>query len=330
MSDINFVYPEIAWLIPVIIITVIMREKFRNRASIVFSDVTTLTAAAPSKICLKQWLPILLRIIVFLLLILALARPQITEHQKEQTTEGIDIILAIDTSGSMKAEDFQPLNRLEVAKEEARKFIKWREHDRIGLVIFAKESITQCPLTLDHNVLLSFLDKIQVGYIDDGTAIGLSLSSAVNRLRDSKAKSKVIILLTDGENNAGQIDPETAAELANTFDVKVYTIGIGREGLVPFPHDDPLLGRRYLNVEVNIDIETLQKIAQITGGKFFRARDKTSLEQAYSQINELEKTEIKSSSYEFHSEVFHLFAYPAMLFLILEIFIRNFFSIKIP
>jgi Ca-activated chloride channel family protein len=267
---------------------------------------------------------------MFLLLIAALARPSSISSDKEYQTHGVDIMIALDISGSMLAEDFQPENRVYVAKQEATKFIKGRENDRIGLVVFSKQAFTQCPLTLDYRILIELLSEIRVGMIADGTAIGMGIATAVNRLRDSNAKSKVIILITDGENNAGNIDPITAAELAKSFGIKIYTIGVGKGGLVPFPVDDPLFGKRYVQANVDIDETTLKRIADITGGLFFRARDTAGLSEIYERINKLEKSDVKVKEYRSYNEMFPLFLIPALLLLLLDIFLRRTFLLKVP
>ena len=278
---------------------------------------------------LHRFLP-WMRLAAVLLFIVALARPQRVAAEKEYETNGVDIVISLDISGSMLAEDFKPENRMLVAKQEAIKFIRGRENDRIGLVVFARKAFTQCPLTLDYDVLTRLVEEVQIGMIADGTAIGMGLATAVNRLRDSKAKSKVIILITDGENNAGNIDPVTAAELAKTFGIKAYTIGVGRGGLVPFPVNDPLFGKRYVQANVEIDEMTLKRIADITGGLFFRARDTQSLAQIYEKINQLEKTEIKVKEYRSYEELFHYVLIPALALLFIEIFLSRTVLLKVP
>lgn len=268
--------------------------------------------------------------LALILIIAAFARPQGVESEREFETKGIDIILALDISGSMLAEDFKPVNRMMVAKEEAKKFIKGRENDRIGLVVFARKGYTQCPLTLDYQVLEQLIDEVEVGLIKDGTAIGLGIGTAVNRLRDSKAKSKVIILLTDGENNAGNVDPITAAELARSFGIKIYAICIGRGGLVPFPVEDPIFGKRYVQAEVKIDEKTLRRISDITDGRYFYASDPEALAKAYKQINELETTEVKVKEYSSYRELYKLFLFPGMLLLVLEALLTNTIFLKLP
>ncbi|MBI4397999.1 MAG: VWA domain-containing protein [Candidatus Omnitrophica bacterium] len=272
----------------------------------------------------------LLRILTLVLVIVALARPQAAESEREFETRGVDMIISMDISGSMQAEDFHPQNRLEVAKEEAKKFIKGRRQDRMGMVVFARQAYTQCPLTLDYDVLVSLIDDIRIGMIKDGTAIGLGIATAVNRLRESDAKSKIIILITDGENNSGNIDPVTAAELAQGFGVKIYTIGIGKGGMVPFPVDDPLFGRRYVQARVDIDEKMLKRIADITGGTFFRARDPRGLEEAYKRIDKLEKTEVKVKEFSNYSDIFYYALWPALILLLLEILLSATVLLKLP
>lgn len=324
----EFRYPYI--LIALLAIPVILwLASKRRRAAFFFSE----TSAFPSSWSMKQMLfgllP-LLRAVILALFIAALARPESVSSEREYQTKGVDIMISLDLSGSMLAEDFKPENRLLVAKQEAAKFIKGRENDRIGLVVFAKKAFTQCPLTLDYDILIKLLGDVQIGMIPDGTAIGMGLATAVNRLRESDAKSKVVILITDGENNAGNIDPVTAAELAKSFKVKVYTICIGRGGLVPFPVNDPLFGKRYVQANVEIDEYTLKRIADITGGLFFRARDPKSLSEIYEKINALERTEIKVKEYRSYAPLFHWFILPALLLLCLEILLSRTVLMTVP
>lgn len=229
-------------------------------------------------------------------LIAALARPQQENVTVEQKTEGIDIVISMDISSSMRAEDLKP-NRLEAAREVALDFVDGRLSDRIGMVVFARQSYTACPPTLDYTLLKNVINELKMGQIQDGTAIGMGLATAVNRLKDSDAKSRVIILLTDGMNNAGEIDPVTAAELAQTYQIKLYTIGVGSRGTAPYPVDDPLFGRRYQNVSVDLDEEMLTEIATKTGGQYFRAVDTEELAKIYDQIDEMEKTEVEEIIY---------------------------------
>lgn len=273
----------------------------------------------------------LLRLLIIGLLIVALARPQSGAKQQEITTEGIDIMMVMDVSTSMLAEDFKPKNRLEAAKLVAQEFIQGRQNDRIGLIIFAGEAFTQCPLTLDYGVLVQLLDKIEVAPKDwDGTAIGNGLATAVERLKDSKAKSKVIILLTDGRNNAGEVDPITAAQIAQTFDIRVYTIGAGKRGSALYPIDDPVWGRRYVNMPVEIDEELLKKIAAQTGGQYFRATDSNKLREIYAQINEMEKTKIHVKEFTKYSELFTNYAGLGLLLLLVEVLLAGTYLRKLP
>ncbi len=236
--------------------------------------------------------PELLRVGIAVLAVLALARPQQLAAGRPLTTSGIDIVLALDASGSMKAEDFQPRNRLEVAKAAAAEFVDARPDDRIGLVTFAGQAVTQVPLTLDHEALTASIDRVAVGSLADGTAIGTSLATSVNRLRESDARSKVVILLTDGVNNAGEVDPMTAAETARALGVRVYTIGVGTTGEAPYLLDDPRFGPRYVRVVVRIDEELLRAISERTGGRYFRATDPEALREVYAAIDRLERSEL--------------------------------------
>lgn len=263
------------------------------------------------------------------LLIIALARPQSGMRGEEVLTEGVDIMLAMDISSSMLAEDIKP-NRVEAAKEVAAEFIQGRKNDRIGLAVFAGQGFTQCPLTLDYGILLSFLKEIKVGLIEDGTALGMGLVTAINRLRSSEAKSKVIIALTDGRNNRGEIDPLTAAQAAQALGIKIYTIGAGTRGTAMYPVDDPFFGKRYVPMPVDIDDNTLGRIARMTGGRYFRATDRTELAGVYKEIDELEKTEIKVQEYTRYSEQFYYFAGLALLLLLVEVVLSQTRFRKIP
>lgn len=302
----------------------------RHQVSLAYSNNSYLKKGEMSlRAMLYSFLP-LFRAGSFAIFVFAMARPQQVTAEREYQTNGVDIVIAMDISGSMLAEDFKPENRMVVAKQEAIKFIKGRENDRIGMVVFAKKAYTQCPLTTDYNILNQLIEQIQIGMIADGTAIGMGLATSVNRLRDSKAKSKVIILITDGSNNAGNIDPITAAELAKAFGIKVYSICIGRGGMVPFPVNDPLFGKRYIQANVEIDEMVLKRISDITGGLYFRARDPRSLSEIYEKINNLEKTEIKVKEYRSYNELFSLFLVPALLLLLLEVLLSRTILLKVP
>ena len=262
-----------------------------------------------------------LHALAVILLIIVIARPQSTNKFQNTSTEGIDIVLTLDISGSMLAKDFRP-DRLEASKNVATEFISGRPYDRIGLVIFSGESFTQCPLTTDHAVLINLLREIQSGMIEDGTAIGMGLATAVNRIKDSEAKSKVIILLTDGVNNRGEIAPATAAGIAKTYGIRVYTIGVGTQGVAPYPVQTPY-GIQYQNMPVEIDEGILQEISQTTGGKYFRATDNDKLIQVYREIDKLEKSKIDVRQFSRKEEKFLIPSIIAFCLLILELIIRN-------
>jgi Ca-activated chloride channel homolog len=236
------------------------------------------------------------------LLILALARPQTGASRSEVKSEGIDIVLCLDVSGSMRAEDMGPGNRLAVVKEVAKKFVAGRPGDRMGLVVFSGGAYTQCPLTLDHGIVTSLIDQIDFGQVADGTAIGMGLATSVNRLREAKGKSRVVILLTDGQNNAGEIDPPTAAKAAHALGVRVYTIGAGSKGAARIPVDDPVFGRRYVTIDASIDENTLQNIAKETGGRYFRATTAEALEKIYDEIDHMERSEASTVEYVDYNE----------------------------
>jgi Ca-activated chloride channel homolog len=275
-----------------------------------------------------EHLPFALKMLAFVAVVIVLCRPQSSNSFQNVTTEGIDIVIALDISSSMLSEDLNP-NRLEAAKKVASTFISGRPNDNIGLVLFAGESFTQCPLTTDHTVLLNLFGSIKSGLIEDGTAIGLGLANAVNRIKDSQAKSKVIILLTDGSNNRGDIDPLTAAELAKTFNIRVYTIGVGRKGKAPYPFQTAY-GIQYQNIEVDIDEQPLRKIAAITGGEYYRATSNNSLKGIYAKIDQLEKTKMNVHEYSKKREEYRIFAIAALLFLLLDILLRNTLLRRLP
>ncbi|MBO4745422.1 MAG: VWA domain-containing protein [Bacteroidales bacterium] len=264
-----------------------------------------------------------LEMVAVALLIVALARPQSSEKNSTTNVEGIDIVMTMDVSGSMLAEDFKP-NRLEAAKKVGAKFVDGRPNDRIGLVVFASESYTQCPMTTDHKVLNQLMSEIKTGIIEDGTAIGDGLSIAISRLKDSDAISKVIILLTDGVNNTGSIDPISAAEIAKMFGLRVYTIGVGTNGTAPYPVQDFFGNKRYQQVEVNIDEDMLRQIANMTGAQYFRATDNSSLDKIYSEIDKMEKSRIEVYEFERKTEEFFPFAAIALGLLALVFLMRTF------
>jgi len=279
-------------------------KKSLKPAPIGFSDLRLFINPRPTiKTVIYQAVPII-KTAAMILVIIAAARPQSSFGQREVSTEGIDIMLALDISGSMMAEDFKPDNRLTVAKNVIREFVKGRQGDRIGLVAFSRQAFTQCPLTTDYQLLLQFIDKVDFGMVEDGTAIGLALATAANRLVSSDAKSKIIILLTDGANNAGQIDPLTAAKAIAALGIKVYTIGAGTEGMVDMPVMDPVYGKRYIRTQSDIDEDLLQKVAAMTGGQFFRAKNSAALKEIYDQISAMEKTKIEVKEYYEYNELY--------------------------
>ena len=291
--------PEYFWLLlflPIFVGYVAWKIFFRKQPSFTFSSTAALKNLPGNYKAWLVYLTPLLYVAAFGLIVVAMARPQLQNTTVEQHTEGIDIMLSIDISTSMRAEDFEP-NRMLAAKEIAGDFINNRRSDRIGLNVFARESFTVCPPTVDHRLALQLLDTIDMGMVRDGTAIGVGLATAVNRLRNSEAESKVIILLTDGMNNAGEVDPITAGEIAASQGITVYTMGIGTRGTAPYPVDDPVFGRRYQNVSVDIDEEMLQQIADMTGGKYFRATDNREMIEIYEEIDRLETTEIEEIVY---------------------------------
>ena len=315
-------------LIPLLVFWYIRRQKGR-RATLRFSYLGFVKEIRQTGAVRARHVLFALRMLVLCLVILAFARPQSGVKGEDVITEGIDIVLALDVSSSMLAEDIQP-NRVEAAKAVAADFIKGRTNDRIGMVVFSAQGYTQCPLTLDYGILLSFMDEIHVGMIEDGTAIGMGLATAVNRLRNSEAKSKVIILLTDGRNNRGEIDPGTAAQAAQAFDVRIYTIGAGTHGTAMYPVNDPFYGKRYVPMQVDIDERTLRRIADMTGGKYFRATDRESLEGVYEEIDEMEKTKIEVREYTRYSELFFYLVGLAMILFVGEIGLAHTRFRKIP
>lgn len=318
---IKFANPEYLYLLLLVPLAAFYLFKRKGTPFLRFADVRLLKQLKPTLRVRLRWLPNALKIAALSLLIIALARPQSTHENYETITEGIDIVIALDISTSMLAQDFQP-NRFKASIEVAKEFIKGRKNDRIGLVVFAGESYTQCPLTGDYKILLELLDKIKLGVIEDGTAIGDGLINAVNRLRESKAKSRVVILLTDGENNRGEVAPETAADAAKAMGVRIYTIGVG-EKFAPYPVQD-FFGRTILqNVEFNIDETMLSYMAKITDGKYYRARNANKLKAIYKEIDEMEKTKISTKTYKRFAEKYNNYLIPALLLLLLGIILEH-------
>ncbi len=303
-------------------------EMHKSDASLQISSHQSLIKFPKSKRLRYRHVPFVLRVLGIVALIIAIARPQASNSWRTESTEGIDIMMALDISGTMMAEDLKP-NRLEASKDVATEFIMSRPNDNIGLVVFSGESFTQCPLTTDHAVLVNLFKGVKYGLIEDGTAIGLGLANAVNRIKDSKAKSKVIILLTDGSNNRGDIAPITAAEIAKTFGIRVYAIGVGSHGMVNIPVQTPI-GIQYQQMESEFDEKSLQDIAELTGGQYFRATDNSKLRKIYQEIDQLEKTKISVKEYSKKNEEFFIFSLLAFLFLLSEIVLRNTVLRKIP
>ena len=329
-DGITYAYPWVLYLlliIPVLIAWYIFRG-MGNQVSVTYSSLNVFKDV-PSTIRERLLhLPVAIRMFALALLIIALARPQKFAAGENVVTEGIDIAMVLDISGSMLAEDFKP-NRLDAAKIVIDDFIAGRITDRIGLVVFAREAFTQCPLTIDYSVLRNLLLDIRTGMIDDGTAIGNGIANGVNRLKDSDAKSRIIILLTDGVNNSGEIDPISAAEIAKTFGIRIYTIGVGTRGQAPYPVQTPF-GIRYQMMPVEIDEEVLQQISGLTDGQYFRATNNKALEQIYEKIDKLEKTKIEITSYKNASEVYYGWLGWGLILLIIELGISKTIFRKIP
>ncbi|WP_430814862.1 vWA domain-containing protein [Carboxylicivirga sp. RSCT41] len=324
INDIVFAHPLFFWLlliVPAYIAWYVLKQK-GMQASLKISTLKGFTKAPKSKKVYLRHLLFAFRVLSIVLLITVLARPQSSNSYRNETTEGIDIMMALDVSGSMIAEDFKP-NRLQAAIRVAEDFINGRPDDKIGLVVYGAVSFTQCPLTTDHRVLINLFKDINNLNIDQsGTAIGMGLATAVQRIKESDTKSKVIILLTDGVNNRGEIAPMTAAEIAKTFGVRVYTIGVGTTGMAPVPYQT-VWGKQYRQEEVKIDEELLEGIADMTGGKYFRATNESKLVEIYEEIDQLEKTRIEVREYTKRKEEYWWFAAFAGLFLLLEIFLRS-------
>ena len=322
MNNITFARPELFYLLLVIIpmiVWYVLRQK-KSKASIQISTLVPLKKAPLTWKHTLRHLAFVLQVAVMTLIIVCLARPQSSDSWQNQTVEGIDIIIALDMSSSMLARDFHP-NRLEAAKSVATEFISGRLYDRIGLVVFSAESYTQCPLTTDRAVLINLFQNLQSGLLEDGTAIGLGLANAVSRLKDSEAKSKVVILLTDGENNRGEIAPITAAEIAKTFDIRVYTIGVGTIGTAPYPVQTPF-GIQIRDVEVKIDEKTLQDIANITEGKYFRATNNKTLIEVYKEIDRLERSKIENKEFSKKNEEYRQYAIGALFLALLAMVLQ--------
>ena len=324
LNDIEFANPEYFWFLLIVPLLIAWYIYQVNRSVPLMKHPDTRrfeTGRRDIMLYLRHY-PALTRSLAYALLIVALARPQSSMSWEDITTEGIDIVLALDISSSMLAEDLKP-NRLQAAKKVAMNFISERPNDRIGLVVYSGESFTQCPLTIDHDVLLNLFDDVRNGMIEDGTAIGDGLATAVNRLRESEAKSKVVILLTDGQQTAGSLPPLTAAEIAKQFNVRVYTIGVGTIGTAPFPFQTPMGTTQYQNMPVKIDEATLKGVAEMTGGVYFRATNNEKLEGIYQEIDQMERTKIEVTQYRKKSEKFLSWALAGLAFLLIEFILGN-------
>lgn len=327
----HFNSPYYLWLLTLLVpmIGYYVWRTLQGGAAIRISSVAGVVRAPRTVRYYLRHLPFVLRAAAFALIVVALARPQDVEQNVRTNTEGIDIMLAIDVSGSMLARDFKP-DRITAAKEVAGSFIADRYGDRIGLVAFAGEAFTQSPLTTDQSTLQTLLARIRSGLIEDGTAIGNGLATAVNRLRESEAKSKVIILLTDGVNNRGEIAPLTASEIAKAQGIRVYTIGVGTEGMAPYPAIDMFGNITFINQKVEIDEKTLTAISDMTGGKYFRATDKAKLKAIYDEINQLEKSKVEVTEHVSYHELYLVWVLAALGLLLMEFLLSNLVLKRIP
>ncbi|MFA6384608.1 MAG: VWA domain-containing protein [Candidatus Omnitrophota bacterium] len=329
-----FQSPAFLLLIPAALAAVYLSRRLTRSPGFRFSHVAALQGLKPSWKVLASGQLVYLRLAAGILIILALARPVSPVADAYVEAEGIDIVLAIDSSTSMLAEDFifagRRMSRIDVVKDVVREFVKARAHDRIAIVTFAARPYTICPLTLDHGWLLDNLERIRSGMVEDGTAIGSGLASSLNRLKNSKAKSKVVVLLTDGRNNTGKISPMTAAEAAKALSIRIYAIGAGSRGPVPYPARDMWGNKVYQQVDIDLDEDSLTKISDITGAKYFRATDTESLRRIYAEINNMEKTRIEDKGYQEYNELFPLFLVPGLIFLLIEIVLSNTVLRKLP
>jgi Ca-activated chloride channel family protein len=323
----RFAYPFYFFIL-LLLVPLVYFEIKKKKSAVRFSDLSYLKTASVRGQILRYF-PFGMMVAALVLISFALARPQQGRVYEEIETKGVDIILCLDISTSMAAEDFKP-NRLEVAKTRAEEFIEKRTGDRIGLVIFARDALTQCPLTFDHQVLKELVSSVDFGVLEDGTAVGMGLATAVARLKDSKAKEKMVILLTDGVNNAGEIDPVSAAKLAQTYNIKVYCIGVGSTGKVPYPVHHPVFGKQYQYIEISFDMETLTEIARLTEGQAFLASDETALKIIYEEIDRMEPTTFKTKQHTIYSEKAGNWMLPASILLLLGFGISLFLIRRLP
>lgn len=318
-----FEYPLLLWLliVPVLLVVhYVLLEVFGRRPHLRVSSSIPWEQEGTSLLAVLRHLPFVLRIVALSMIIVAIARPRSSTQMEKVDTEGIDIVLAMDVSTSMLARDFKP-DRINASKDIAIEFISQRPTDRMGIVVFAGESYTQCPLTTDRATLINLMKEVQTDLIEDGTAIGNGLATAVARMMDSDAKSRVVILLTDGVNNSGEVAPQTAAEIAKTYGIRVYTIGVGANGMAPYPVMTPW-GVDVQQMKVEIDEDLLKEIAQTTGGRYFRATDNTKLSEIYSEINKMEKARTTIDSFPIYKELFGNYALVALVCLLLELLVR--------
>ncbi len=329
-SDVTFANPEFLYLLALIPLIVFWYIRYHRRrvTHIQFSSLDAFAGIPRTTRERARHLPFVLRMIVLACLIVGFARPQTASTGENIYTEGIDIALVLDISGSMLAEDLKP-NRIEAAKQVATEFVDGRANDRIGLVVFAGESFTQCPMTLDHRVVKDLLREIESGMVEDGTAIGLAIAQGVNRLKEGKAESKVMILLTDGVNNRGEIDPLTATQIAVSFGIRIYAIGVGTIGEAPYPFQTPF-GVRYQNDPVDVDEKTLREVAAMTGGQYFRATNNRKLRDIYAEIDKLEKTRIEVRAYRSYTELFYGWVGVGLFGVLLELVLSRTVLRKVP
>ncbi len=330
LTSFHFKHPELLWLLLIIPFMAVyyFKVKRHKRPVIRISSVEAFKNYRPTLRQRLLGLPFLLRMLALVLLIIALARPQSSSSASNVKTEGISIVIALDISSSMLAEDFRP-NRIEAAKKVALEFINGRPNDLIGLVIFSGQSFTQCPITSDHSVIRNLMKDVKSGLLLDGTALGEGLATAVDRLKDAPTKSRVVVLITDGVNNAGSIPPLTAGDIASTFGVRVYSIGVGTKGMAPYP-TKTLFGVQYQNMEVQIDEELLTKVADVTDGKYYRAVNNKNLEAVFSEIDKLEKSKIEITEFKRYKEEYLPFALLACLLLLFEVILRYTWLRSIP
>lgn len=330
LTNITFAYSWVLYfllIIPVLVLWYLWQGR-KKQSAISYSSIKIFDKVPSSFRVRLRHLPFIIRMLALGFLIIALARPQNFTAGQNVNAEGIDISMVLDISGSMLAEDFKP-NRLEAAKDVIDNFVKGRTTDRIGLVIFSREAFTQCPLTIDYSVLRNLLSDIKTGMIEDGTAIGNGIANGINRLKDSDAESKVLILLTDGNNNAGEVDPISAAEIASTFGIRIYTIGVGTRGEAPYPVQTPF-GTRYQMMPVEIDEVILKKIAELTGGEYFRATNNKALQDIYTRIDKMEKTKIEITSFRNAQELFAPWLFAGFILILLELLASKTILRKLP